>query len=517
VLPVFVESTTVTPGALLAALAVGLGATAVGAAVPALRAARTSPVEAMRDASAVTQRPSQSWVAGVLLLAGGVTFAVAGGLGRDLAISGAATLLVLLGAVLMTPLALALSAGAVRWVVRRIGGGLGDVAVMHVQRERSRSAYTMALLMVVLAAMLTLGTANSSLQNILEEWMDRRFGGDLLVYGPDMTEALRRELADVRGVAASTSFDFGSRIGVGSPSMSQNLILIDPTSFFDVAGFPWVDGSDDEARAALERGPSVLLPSRLAKTLDVERGDQVELASGSEAKTFDVAGIYATFGEGPQIGVVANIAERFFRAGDDRAVVFLDYTRQASHEHVLSRVEKILAPPQGTGSRFELQPEGFGRRIGAFFVITGAEAKEEARVGLNSFFRLFLAVILIAAIVGVLGMANTLTATVLQRFREIGILQAVGSTPRDVRRMVVVESAVLTFVALILSIGLGALLAWMFVKGASADIGFDVQLAFPWRLVPVLALVASVIALLAAAVPARRASRLTPVEALRYE
>ncbi len=297
----------------------------------------------------------------------------------------------------------------------------------------------------------------------------------------------------------------------------QNLILIDPPSFFEIAGFPWVDGDDDEARRSIEE-PNVLLPSRLAKNLKVGRGDPVEIEFGSDTKVFQVAGIYATFGEGPQIGVVANIHDRFFRAGEDRAVVFLAYANDASHERVLSEVEEILAPPQADDeSQFVLQPEGFGRTIGAYFVITGAESKEEARVGLSSFIRLFLAVILIAAIVGVLGMANTLTATVLQRFKEIGILQAVGSTPRDVRRMVVVESAVLTFVALIFSIALGFLLAWMFVKGASADIGFDVQLAFPWTLVPVLGLAASLIALLAAAVPARRASKLTPVEALRYE
>ncbi len=213
VIPIFVESTAVTPVALAAALAVGVGATAVGAAVPALRAARTSPVEAMRDVPAATQRQSRSWVAGVVMLGGGLTFAFVSGLGRNLTISGAATLLVLLGAVLMTPLALALSAGAVRWIVRRIGGGLGEVAVMHVQRERSRSAYTMALVMLVLAAMLALGTANRSLVNILDEWMDKRFGADLLVYGPDITETLRRKLTEVRESAARPPSTSGRVLG----------------------------------------------------------------------------------------------------------------------------------------------------------------------------------------------------------------------------------------------------------------------------------------------------------------
>lgn len=116
-----------------------------------------------------------------------------------------------------------------------------------------------------------------------------------------------------------------------------------------------------------------------------------------------------------------------------------------------------------------------------------------------------------------LGIANTLAMSVLRRTRELGVLRAVGIGRRDLARMVVVEPTSLTVIALVLGLPLGQLLSSTLLRGTASSLGFSVGVSVPWSLLPVVVLTALVMAAVAAVAPARRAARLDPVVALRFE
>ena len=510
---------TVTPSGVVAALGVGIVVTLAGAAVPAIRAARMSPVQAIRGNEGLIARPSRGWIAGAVLVAIGVAFALAGGVSTNL-VTVAATMGVLLGSILLVPPLLGVIARAVRRLASRLSPGLGDVSVGHVTRERNRSAYILALLMLVLAAMLALSSTDRSLHAIADTWLDKRFGADLFLYGPELTTRVEDRLEDVDGVSGVTSIDFGSRVEIVEPvRIGQNLVLIDPDDFFNLAGFPWSEGDDASVRTALRRGGAVLLPTRVANDLRVHVGDPVEVRYAGDQKRFTVAGTYATLASGPEIGLVASFADSdFFRPDERRGAIYMNFDDEPSQRTIERRLTPVLDPDAKPGTAWRrTESTGNGRLVGSYYAISGAAIKANAQRDLSAFLRVFLAVVLIAAVVGSLGMANTLAASVLMRFREIGVLQAVGARPRAIRRMVIAESAILTTAAFVLSIALGALLSWMFNQGTGAQVGFEVPFVFAWRTIPILAVLAAVIALVAAFVPARRAERLTPVQALRYE
>jgi putative ABC transport system permease protein len=148
---------------------------------------------------------------------------------------------------------------------------------------------------------------------------------------------------------------------------------------------------------------------------------------------------------------------------------------------------------------------------------TAAEQREEARGQITSYFNIIYAILLIAAIVGLLGLANTLAMSILQRYREIGILRAIGVTRSQAARMVLVESSTLGLTALVLSFPLGLLLTYLVVRQTSNGFGFHITTQYPWLWVPFVAIFAIFIAVVAAIAPGRRASKLHVVTALQYE
>lgn len=516
---------TITPGALAAGLAVGVLATFVGAFTPAIRAGRISPVEAIRGSLQPKARTSRAWIFGVAAAATGLVLHFLFQQGARLRLgplTGAPTLFLLLGAVLLVPTLVPLLARGIRRLARRLSPGLGNVAVMHLVRERTRSAYTLGLVMVVLAMILTLGAAHASLGAVVNRWVDTRFGAELIVYGQDFPPDAQTHVQRIEGVRAVTPVTF-DRVRVVRPNVGrvQNLVVVDPSTFFQVAGFPWADGNDASAREALVEGGAVFLPATAATRFGVERGDTLSLQTRRGPRDFTLVATYASIAAGPEVGFVAGIKDgRELFGVSEPNVLYIGYDDDAETGAVTRGVEKELAGPEAELcelGRALLTGGSGGYSIGGYFFITGADIKAEARRALNTYVSLFLAVLLVGMLVGLLGLANTLATSVMQRYREIGALQAVGASPKDVRRMILIESGALVLAALVLSVLLGASLGRIILAGGNALLGFSPPYVFPWVWVPALALLAVVVALTAAIAPARRVAKLTPIEALRYE
>jgi putative ABC transport system permease protein len=124
-------------------------------------------------------------------------------------------------------------------------------------------------------------------------------------------------------------------------------------------------------------------------------------------------------------------------------------------------------------------------------------------------------VAVVSAVISAVGFVSTMSMTVIQREREIGLLRTLGFTRRQVRTMIAQESAALSGSAVLLGIALGLIYGSV---GAQALIGSQTSgfvWGVPWKVLAVIALGAVVLVLSAALPPSRRAVRVTPVEALR--
>ena len=134
---------------------------------------------------------------------------------------------------------------------------------------------------------------------------------------------------------------------------------------------------------------------------------------------------------------------------------------------------------------------------------------------LGRIFGLFDALAAVAVLIAALGIVNTLTMNVIERVREIGILRAAGMTRGQVWRSVVVEAGVLGLAGALLGIALGLVVGALMVVLSGGR--FDVASGIPWSIIGLALVLGVAVAMLAAAYPARIASRLSIVRAVQYD
>jgi putative ABC transport system permease protein len=487
-------------GPTVAAFLVGVLVTVAAALEPAIRASAIVPVEALRARLdlASTRRARLRWLVVVFLIVAVVGLlawpsgVASGGAGRALVVY-AALLIATLASPFVVPLLARLAglpfrAGA-RLEERLARGSLG--------RDRSRTALTLGALTVGLAMVVALGWSAQAAKAAASAWLADVIPGDEVVtsirpVAPE--EGVAEALAAVPGVVRVTpvaTFDIAARgIRLDAAAVAGADLAAD-------GRLRIIAGDRSSALAALDAGGSVIVASSTAERLGVAVGDSiaVALADGSRADLRVAAiaerSIPGRGGEAMLLGWAD--AERLYGVtGADFFAIRFDPASLATARPALEAAARGLA----------LEPNPLERVQGA---VTDA---------LGRVYGLFDAIALVAVLVAALGIVNTLTMSVVERVRELGVLRAIGMSRRQASRMVIVEAGVLGVVGAILGIATGLAVGLLLLL-----LG-DVTLAtagIPWVSIAVAAVLGIAVSIAAAWWPARAASRVSIIQALAFE
>jgi putative ABC transport system permease protein len=259
----------------------------------------------------------------------------------------------------------------------------------------------------------------------------------------------------------------------------------------------FVVGDRAAALTGLDRGGVAILPRALADRLGLTVGSTLTLAVGEDQVTdLRVAGITertlpGSVGEAVLIGW-SDATSIFGVPGADVLAVRSGPGRRADARAAVDEAARLSA----------LEPNSLS-------VVAGAVDSALAQV-----FGLFDALALVAVVVAALGIVNTLTVSVLERVRELGVLRAAGMTRGQVRRSVVVEAGILGIVGSLLGIAAGLVAGTILVLVGG---GTPLVIEVPWGSLIVAVLLGVGVSMAAAWYPARLASRLAIVAAVQHE
>ncbi len=488
----------VTPAALALGVVTGIGITTASAWLPARRAARIDAVAAIRgDYESLTPRVMPAVVGGVLAVVGGVGLLLSG----DNAVLSLALPALLLGSILVLPWALRPLAPLVGRVTALLSPGGGDVAVLHLAKERTRSAYTLALVMVAIALAFAAGITRTSFIESFDESLDRNYGRDFDVVAPDtFAPGFTQQVAAVEGVGVASPQNFAiAQLRTAQGDEDVQMRMIDPQSYPGLAGFDWRDGTYAQARQGLMAGDSVVFPSTSADRLGLAAGDTVSIVTTEGPVEFRIAATAFLPNALPDVYLNRDAGRRYFGIHGPEVVAV---TVAGGHDsaQVATRVEQTLGDDV------------------TFIVATVDDIKADVRSQIDAGVSGFLFLLVMAGVVGLFGLANTLAVSMIRRFREIGILRAIGARRRQVAAMALVESLTLVAVAFVFAVPLGALIARPLIATFATGLGdLGVGYHYPWTLLPALAVAGLAIAALASVWPARRAARLEIDAALRFD
>lgn len=509
------EALATDPRLLGVALVIGILTSLVAAAIPARNAARVDPVQALQKGKYQVLSAGESRLRAMLAAVLGaiaLVCLVAPPLTSASRQAGGARALFYLGFSLVIVVALLLSpllslglAKALRPLLKRLRPVEGVLAADSlIQAPRRTSASVAALMLSLTLVVAFAGMARASYDSIIN-WMQTALNPDLFVM-PSQSIVVRTirfppsvgpDIAAIPGVERVQTVRDARIVFRKTPIM---LVAIEVASMAQTAQRVPVAGNADQMYRRAGAGEGLIVSDNLALLQHLSLGEMLEIPAPNGLVRLPIVGIIVDFSD--QQGTIFVDRRQFLKYwGDDSVNVVRVYLKPGVQMPDVR--QRIL-------ERFAGQ-----RQV---FVLTNAELKAYILRVTDQWFGLTSIQIAVAVLVAILGIVNTLTVSITDRRRELGVLQAVGGLQGQIRRTIWLEALSIAVIGLTLGFVLGAINLYYILQIVQYDIGgmrLDYEFPYPTMLALVPVMLAA--AFVAAIWPAESAVRGSLVEALEYE
>jgi len=499
------EEVAASPKLIATAILLGVITSIIAAWIPARNAARVDPVNALQKGKYQQFGAGENRVRRAIALALAAVCVVFIVLGRYRLLFYLSDAISVFAALLLTPtLALLLAKGLrplLKWL-RPVEGALAADSLLQAPR---RTSGAVSALMLSLALVVALGGLARASYDSINNWMKGALNPDLFVtptqsltarnfrFPPVMLDQLRAipGIAEVQAVR-------DARIPIrGTPIL---MVAVDVAALRKRVKISVLSGDARSMFQATAQGRGALVSENFAALRGYKVGDTLDLPTPSGPLRL------------PIVGVTVDYSDQQGSILIDRSV-YIKYWRDPTVD--LFRIYLAPGATEAQVKRAILERFGSNRRL---FVLTNSDVRGYVIRITDQWFGITYVQIAVAVLVAILGIVNTLTVSITDRRRELGVLQAVGGMRNQIRRTIWLEALTMGAVGLILGLALGAVQLYYSLGISAEDIaGLRLPYEFPYQIALLLLPIILVAAFISAIGPAESAVRGSLVEALEYE
>jgi putative ABC transport system permease protein len=491
------------PRTVAIAMGVGIGVTLLSAIVPAQRATRVPPIAALQEGAVLPPSRFARYTSVLAAAVGalGIVLIVLGMYGSGdtttrLGTLAAGAVLVFVAVALVSKYFVGPVAAVLGWPLERFSSISGRLARDNAQRNPSRTAATASALMIGLGVVVFVAVFAQGLKSSFIDGFDRMVTGDYVISGANY---LTLPVDTARRVQSVPSVDVATPLVAQQVQANGDRIVplygVDPSAFRRVWNFEWLGEADDTAFSGLD-AEAALLEEQTAETLGVAVGDTVRVATmeGREAE-LEVRGVYRD----PIMLNGMLVTQSGYASLFPRPQVFMVIVSAAAGADAAQTRQSIEAALADTPTA----------------EVRSNEEYKDTIVGLvNQLLNLLYGLLALSVIISLFGIVNTLVLSVYERTREIGLLRAIGSSRSQVGSTVRYESVITSIMGGVMGIVIGTIFAYVVTMRFG---GQGITFSIPVLQLIVFFVLAILVGVIAAILPARRAARIDILDAIHYE